>query len=152
MNELRDERLARLLQEEKMAWLTTVRADGMPLPTPVWFLWEEGRFLLFSEPDALKVRNIRRNPWVALNFNTDPTGEIFAIFTGEAQIDPHPATPAERSAYVEKYRQGMAMIGVTPEEHAQRWSAVIRFTPTRVRAQLEVPEGTLGTVVSANVE
>jgi PPOX class probable F420-dependent enzyme len=147
-----DDNLLHLLHEEKMAWLTTVRADGMPLPTPVWFLWDDGRFLLFSEPDALKVRNIRRNPLVALNFNTDPTGEIFAVFTGEAQIDPNPATPAERDAYVAKYRQGMQMIGVTPEEHASRWSAVIRFTPTRVRAQLDAPEGTLGTVVTSKVE
>jgi PPOX class probable F420-dependent enzyme len=126
-----------------MAWLTTVRADGMPLPTPVWFLWNDGHFLLFSEPEAVKVRNIRRNPHVALNFNTDATGEIFAVFTGEATIDPNPASPAERAAYGGKYRNGLAMIGVTPEEHAQRWSAVIRLTPTRVRAQLHEPEGTL---------
>jgi PPOX class probable F420-dependent enzyme len=138
-----NDHLLHRLHDEKMAWLTTVRADGMPLPTPVWFLWNEGHFLLFSEPGALKVRNIRRNPRVALNFNTDATGEIFAIFTGEAVIDPNPVSPAERAAYVEKYRNGMQMIGVTPEEHARRWSAVIRFTPTRVRAQLEGPEGTL---------
>ena len=52
--------LLHLLHTEKMAWLTTVRADGMPLPTPVWFLWNDGQFLLFSEPEAVKVRNIRR--------------------------------------------------------------------------------------------
>jgi hypothetical protein len=27
------------LREEQVIWLTTVRADGMPLPTPVSFLW-----------------------------------------------------------------------------------------------------------------
>lgn len=138
-----DDPLLHRLHSEKMAWLTTVRGDGMPLPTPVWFLWTGDHFLLFSEPDALKVRNIRRNPRVALNFNTDATGEIFAIFIGEAIIDPNPVSPAERAAYVEKYRSGLAMIGVTPEEHAARWSAVIRFTPSRVRAQLHEPEGTL---------
>lgn len=135
--------LAEWLAAEKMAWLTTVRGDGTPLPTPIWFLWWGDHFLLFSEPDALKVRNIRRNPRVALNFNTDATGELFAVFTGEAIIDPQPVSVAERAAYVAKYRNGMAMIGVTADEHAQRWSTVIRIRPDRVRAQLHEPTGTL---------
>jgi PPOX class probable F420-dependent enzyme len=126
-----------------MAWLTTVRADGTPLPTPIWFLWTGASFLIFSQPDALKVKNIRRHPRVAVNFNTDATGEIFVVFTGEAEIDQNPVSPEERSAYVAKYYAGMQMIGVTPEEHAQTWSAVIRFTPARVRAQLDEPEGSL---------
>jgi PPOX class probable F420-dependent enzyme len=138
-----DDRLIHLLREEKLAWLTTMRADGMPLPTPIWFLWDGEHFLIFSQPNALKVRNVMHNPRVALNFNTDATGEIFAIFTGEARIDPNPASPEERAAYVEKYREGLRMIGVTPESHAETWSTVIRFTPTRVRAQLDEPEGAL---------
>jgi PPOX class probable F420-dependent enzyme len=138
-----DEQLAHWLQREKMAWLTTVRADGTPLPTPIWFLWTGTCFLIFSQPDALKVKNIRRNPKVAVNFNTDATGEIFAVFTGEAEIDPKPVSPEERAAYVDKYRRGMQMIGVTPEVHAQTWSAVIRFTPSHVRVQMDEPEGSL---------
>jgi hypothetical protein len=80
---------------------------------------------------------------VAVNFNTDATGEIFAVFTGEAEIDPKPGSPEERAAYVDKYHEGMQMIGVTPEEHAQTWSAVIRFTPTHVRVQMDEPEASL---------
>lgn len=134
-----DPRLLDKLTHESIMWLTTVRADGMPLPTPIWFWWDGARFLIFSEPDALKVRNIRRNPQVALNFNTDATGEIFAIFLGQAVIDPNPATSAERAAYVAKYQHGLQMIGVTPAAHAARWSTVIRVTPTRIRAQLDEP-------------
>ncbi|MBX3013924.1 MAG: TIGR03667 family PPOX class F420-dependent oxidoreductase [Caldilineaceae bacterium] len=135
--------VAAWLQVEKLAWLTTVRSDGTPLPTPIWFLWCGDHFLLFSEPDALKVRNIRRNRRVAIHFNTDPTGEIFAVFIGEAISDPAPVSAAERTAYVEKYRHGLAMIGVTAAEHAQRWSTVIRIRPDRVRAQIHEPTGTL---------
>ncbi len=135
--------LAEWLAAEKMAWLTTVRRDGTPLPTPIWFLWWGDHFLLFSEPNALKVRNIRRNGRVAINFNTDATGEKFAVFTGTATIDPEPVAAAERAAYVEKYRQGMVMIGVTPEEHAGRWSTAIRVRPERIRAELHEPTGTL---------
>jgi PPOX class probable F420-dependent enzyme len=135
-----DTRLAHKLQTETMIWLTTVRPDGVPLPTPVWFLWDGARFLVFSEPGAHKVRNIAHNPAVALNFNTDLTGEIFAIFVGTAEIDPHPATAEERAAYVAKYAHALRMIGVTPAEHAARWSTALRITPTRIRAQLDEPQ------------
>jgi len=134
-----DVRLLDKLQTETMLWLTTVRRDGMPLPTPVWFLWDGEQFVLFSEPEALKIRNLRHNAQAALNFNTDATGEVFAVFLGQATLDSPPATAAERAAYAEKYRAGMKMIGVTPEEHAQRWSATIRIVPTHIRAQLEEP-------------
>lgn len=30
----------RRLREERIAWLTTVRADGQPQSVPVWFLWD----------------------------------------------------------------------------------------------------------------
>ena len=42
--------LERLLREEKIAWLTTRRGDGMPLPAPMWFLWQDNRFLFYSQP------------------------------------------------------------------------------------------------------
>ena len=31
-----------------MAWMTTVGDDGTPQPNPVWFLWDEDGFLVFS--------------------------------------------------------------------------------------------------------
>ena len=36
-------RAERRLREEKIAWLTTVRADGQSQPVPVWFLWNGRR-------------------------------------------------------------------------------------------------------------
>lgn len=32
-------RLAERLDKEQVIWLTTVRQNGTPTPTPVWFLW-----------------------------------------------------------------------------------------------------------------
>lgn len=134
-----DQRLARLLREEKIAWLTTVRVDGMPQPTPIWFWWDGATFLIWSQPQAQKLRNIARNPNVALNFNTDPTGEIFVVFIGEARVDPNPAPPADRAAFLAKYADDIQLIGFTVEQMTAEFSTLIRITPTRVRAQLEPP-------------
>src|SRR6266581_1156609 len=40
------ERVARRLRDERLIWLTTVDAKGIPQPTPVWFLWDGARLIL----------------------------------------------------------------------------------------------------------
>jgi len=128
-----NETVAQRLHDEQIIWLTTVRADGQPQPTPVWFLWYADAFLIFSQPSALKVRNIQNNPKIALNFHTDPDGGNVVVFSGEAQLDPQPAPAEELAAYLQKYDEGIKMIGMTPESMAQSYSMAIRMTPTRVR-------------------
>lgn len=41
----------RLREEEEVAWLTTVRADGQPQSVPAWFLWDGETFIVYSRPD-----------------------------------------------------------------------------------------------------
>jgi PPOX class probable F420-dependent enzyme len=51
--------------------LATVRPDGAPAVTPMWFMWD-GELLNFSHTARrAKVRNITNQPWVALSVN-DP--------------------------------------------------------------------------------
>ena len=57
------------LRSERIAWLTTVRADGQAQSSPVWFLWDGQTFLLYSQPGAQKVRNLAANPKVALHLD-----------------------------------------------------------------------------------
>jgi PPOX class probable F420-dependent enzyme len=125
------------LRTEKTIWLTTVRADGQPQPAPVWFLWDEGTLLIFSQPTAQKLRNIARNPKVALNFaHTDEYGEEgLVVILGEAVLDPSAAPSNQIPAYQEKYEAGIADIDFTPESLAKEFSVAFRVRPTRVRAE-----------------
>jgi len=122
-------------REEKTICLTTVRADGMPQPTPVWFLWENGTFLIYSQPKAQKLKNIAQNPKVALSFNTDEWGDEFLVVMGEARIDDKQPLSHEIPAFVEKYREGIKGIQMTPESMAKEFSVAIRVTPVRVRGE-----------------
>jgi PPOX class probable F420-dependent enzyme len=126
-------RVARRLRDEVIVWLTTVRADGMPCPSPVWSLWEEGTVLIYSRPDTPKIRNIRANPRVALHFDGNGQGGDIVILQGRARVVPD-APPADRvPAYLEKYRKGIARIGLTPESFARAYSIAIRVTVETVR-------------------
>ncbi len=123
------------IKQAYIVWFTTVRADGMPQPTPVWFIWEDGAFLIYSQPNAQKLRNIRHNPKVALNLNSDEEGSEYLVIMGEATIEQNHPRSDQVPAYVEKYRQGTRDIGYTPATLAQTWSVAIRVRPTFIRSE-----------------
>jgi PPOX class probable F420-dependent enzyme len=132
--ELTSEQVARI-RDERIAWLTVMRADGMPIPTPIWFVWRDDAFLMFSQPDAFKVRAIKRNPNVALNFNSDPTGEHFVVAQCLAEFAPDAPSSLALPDYQAKYRELIALIEYTPERLAAEFSLPIRLRPVRWRIQ-----------------
>jgi PPOX class probable F420-dependent enzyme len=126
-------RVARRLRDETVMWLTTVRADGTPDPSPIWFHWDGESFLIYSQPNTPKLRNIERSPNVALNFDGNGTGGDIIIFNGQARIAPDEPPAHQVPDYAAKYTQGFQRIGMTPEQFSQAYSIPIRVTPTRVR-------------------
>ena len=122
------------LESQYVIWLTTVDSSLMPQPRPVWFVWDRDSFLIFSQAKAHKVGHIKKNPNVALHFNTDETGDWRVIvFLGEAFIDPEGAPAHQVPEYLEKYKQGISDLEMTPEEFSREYSIAIRIQPTEVR-------------------
>ncbi len=126
-------RVERRLREEPVIWLTTVRDDLLPQPSPVWFLWDGESFLIYSQPNTPKLRNIAGRPRVALNLDGDGRGGNIIVFSGEARIDTNAPPAHQVPAYAEKYRPGIAGIGMTPDQFSQAYSVAVRVRPTAVR-------------------
>jgi PPOX class probable F420-dependent enzyme len=121
------------LRSDLIAWLTTVTADGQPQSTPVWFLWEDGTFLIYSRPGKPKLENIAANPKVSVHLRGSEAGDDIATFDGTAQLLKD-APPADRVPhYVSKYSQQMEGFGWTPARFAELYSEPIRVTPTEAR-------------------
>lgn len=123
------------LKNQYFVWLTTVDAKGTPQPRPVWFIWEEDSFLIFSQPNAYKVKHLKNNPKVSLNFNTtDKDGEKdVIIFIGEAMFDKKVQAANKVKAYMKKYKTGIMGLNATPEEFSKEYSTAIRIKPAEVR-------------------
>ncbi|MGH2678798.1 MAG: TIGR03667 family PPOX class F420-dependent oxidoreductase [Actinomycetota bacterium] len=128
-----DASTAKRLADELIVWLTSVRSDGQPQSVPVWFIWEDGSFLIFSQRDKPKLRNIAGNPRVALHLRGTDTGGDVVVFEGTARhpADEPRADQVER--YVEKYREQIDGLGWTPESFGRDYSEPIRVTPSTVR-------------------
>lgn len=123
-----------LIKKEYVIWLTTVDADHTPQPRPVWFIWDDDAFLIFSQTKAHKVKHIKQNDSVSLHFNTDETGDKdVVVYIGKATLDPAPPAPHKVPAYLRKYRKGIKELGMTLEQFSSEYSVAIRIKPTSLR-------------------
>ena len=127
------QRVQRRLTEERIIWLTTLSEGSRPQPRPVWFLWDGEIFLIFSRPNTFKLQHIVKNPQVALNFDGDRLGGDIVVFVGDAQICQDDPSADRVASYVEKYREGMQHLQMTPEEFGKVYSVLIRVKPKKLR-------------------
>lgn len=69
------------------ARLATIMRDGSPQNTVIWFRRDGDTLRMVCEPNAVKARNIRRDPRVAVivEHPTDPYR--FVQFRGRAEVD-----------------------------------------------------------------
>ncbi len=121
------------LETELIVWLTTVSPSGQPQASPVWFLWADGEFLVYSLATTPRIRNIAANPLVALNLNSTRDGGGVVSVEGEARIDRDDPGAAATPAFVIKYRRLLDEYGWTPERYASDYPIAIRIRPTRWR-------------------
>ena len=125
---------ARRVEEDKLAWLTTIDSKGTPQPNPVWFLWDDGSFVIFSKANQAKLKNIARSGRVSFNFEATADEEQITIFTGHAEQVDRASIPQEIfDRYAEKYEQGMINIKLPRPQYEAAYTEVIRFTPEKVR-------------------
>jgi PPOX class probable F420-dependent enzyme len=125
----------RRLREEKIAWLTTVRRDGQPQSSPVWFLWRDSEVVVYSRPATQKVRNVRENPQVAVHLRDIDEGSDIISIEGMAELDDAYPSAAAIPAYVEKYRAMIADLKMDPKSFAKAYSMPIRIRPTKLRVE-----------------
>ncbi len=121
------------LQQNLMAWLTTVRPDGQPVSVPVWFLMrEDGTILLYSQPRKQKLRNIAANPKVSLGLDVTDIGRNIVRIEGLAAVA-HDQVPANQQPdYVAKYTERIGALFKTPERFAELFSTAVVITVTKL--------------------
>ncbi len=79
------EEMEEFLSEGHIARIATVKKDGSPHITPVWFLWEDEELIIVTYKGSAKVRNIKANNRVAVVIDTAGPGRG-VIMEGKARI------------------------------------------------------------------
>ena len=124
-------RIDRLLREEPVVWLSTVREDGRPHLVPVWFSWDGERLVVASKPDAVKVRNVRANRQVMVALGEAEDDFDVGLVEAEADLPAMPSADLIDDAHFEKYAHQLAEIGLSRDEYLATYAQPIVIRPTR---------------------
>ena len=82
-----NESLSHLLDERRIATLTTFQEDGMPHVTAVWFLWQDGALYIATSSQTGKGRNLSRDPRMALCIESREDGQESGLSaSGQAEL------------------------------------------------------------------
>ena len=99
---LDDARVQAFLAGKEVVVLATVGSDGAPRATPMWFLPTPDALFMISVDDTRKVRDLRRDPRVAVVAEaTTPEGAIRGV-TVRGRVEFLPES-AERRLLAERF-------------------------------------------------
>ena len=76
----------RLIQEQNLAIIATLRKDGTPQLTPINYAYRDGQVLISTTRERAKYRNLRRDARLSLCI-IHPSGRPYVTVTGRARIE-----------------------------------------------------------------
>ena len=99
MPQLTPEEIDAYLDGPHVAHFASIRPDGAPHIAPVWYRWADGKVTVVSGDAAVKTRNARRNPKVAVSIATDEWPYLYVILEGDATVRTDNLKEAVRSIF-----------------------------------------------------
>jgi F420H(2)-dependent biliverdin reductase len=82
------------LDDRTTIWLATVRPDGRPHLTPIWFAWHRDRVWVCTNRAAVKTRNVLADPRVSVSLE-DGGNPLVGEGTAVVHERPYPSDVAE---------------------------------------------------------
>jgi len=76
----------RFLAGRHVAVLVTLGPGGEPVPTPIWYLYRDGRFYFRTELNAIKTKNIQRDPRVSICIQDERAPYRAVVAHGKAEL------------------------------------------------------------------
>ena len=109
---------------------TTIRPDGSPQVTPIWYEYDDGEFYCWVEASTVKVRNIRQNPNVALCIATHDEPYKYVVAEGVCEITRDGVTERAYSISIRYY--GVDRGKQFARENLGGGSVLLVVTPTKL--------------------
>ena len=101
------------LESDHHAWLTTVAKSGQPVPRLVWFYSDGTDVIVYSMPNAAKIRHIDAHPRVSLNLDSDGNGAGMILVVGSAVVDEVGVDPRKDGPFWAKYSKDAERLGLS---------------------------------------
>jgi PPOX class probable F420-dependent enzyme len=119
-----------LTQKKAFANLATVMPDGSPQVTPVWFFYENGKFIVNTARGRVKDRNMTLNARVALSISDPDNPYAHVSVRGKIVRATEEGADASIDALAKKYMG----VDTYPLRKAGEVRVIYEIEPTSVAA------------------
>jgi PPOX class probable F420-dependent enzyme len=122
------------LDTQRNLVMSTVRPDGAPQISPVWYLFDGEAFIISTAKETAKWHNLLRDPRIALCVDEPDTGRMIVAY-GRAELADQDIWETTRTL-VEKYVKGAVAVQAHMERIFKNWTRVIvKVKPDKVIAR-----------------
>jgi PPOX class probable F420-dependent enzyme len=130
---LTDEEISALLEGPTIARLATVRPDGRPHISPMFFLYRDGLVYFMQRKNTAKkkIDNLRQNPHVALSIDTCEPPYLAVLIEGTADVTEENVDEIAMAISI-KYEGEEAGRERQRQLHEESPLWLIRVRPTRI--------------------
>ena len=111
------------LQSQRNLILGTLRRDGSPQASPVWYLWTGDAFVISTNTATAKWWNLKRDPRASVCVDNQATGQMVIAY-GNAELESEDVWDVTRDL-VAKYHPD-------DPDHIDRFMGIIFEDQTRV--------------------
>ncbi|KAA6223427.1 pyridoxamine 5'-phosphate oxidase [Streptomyces albofaciens JCM 4342] len=120
------------LDTERITWLCTLRPDGSPHVTPVWFVFVRDTWWIGADGGSVKARNAAHDPRVSLALEG---GEAPVVAEGRARIWRAPAEDGAPSGSAPAFPPDVVAAFLAKYD----WDVTVALRPAPGRVLFEVP-------------
>ncbi len=117
-----------LIQEQPLGILATVKKDGSPQLTPIYYAYEDGQILISITKTRAKYHNIKRNPQVTMCI-VKPEGRPYVTVSGRAEIEEQDIV--DGTANVFKRFSGRPLPDNFEDTLREQQRVLVKITPDR---------------------
>ena len=131
----------RFLAGRHVAVLVTLAPGGEPVPTPIWYLYRDGRFYFRTGAEAIKTRNARRDPRVSICIQDERPPYRAIVVRGTAEVSEGSLGLAEEMP--QRYLGFLGALGYrrgVRQQVEQGEEVTIIVTPTKITSLDYTPE------------
>jgi len=129
--------IATFLAAPRHAILGTNTRNGPPQLSPVWYLFEEGKFYISITTGTAKYRNLRRDPRLSLCIDGGHPDYRTVIVYGVAEFLPADASSLDdiRWRIIRRYYTDEAAARQYAESTSNQPNVLLVVTPARILSQ-----------------
>jgi len=129
-----------IMQGTRTGKLATVRQDGRPHVTPIWFVLDDDTLVFTTWHESVKAANIQRDPRVSICIDEEHPPYAFVMIEGSVTIN----EDAEQRTYWARRIAARYMGDDLAEAYGKRNSVegelVVRLKPAKIIARKNVAE------------